>query len=900
MHWFKQLFSRRRRYDELSETIREHLDEKIADLMDRGMTREQAESTARREFGNVTRIEERSREVWQWPRLESAWADVRYAVRRLWKSPGFTAMAVLMLAFGIGATTAIFSIVEGVLLRPLPFPDPGRLVVVSDVLQGVNAGNNGEVGVTGPDVPAYIRNTKSFDSLGGYVAAPYELSGAGDPAFINGARLTGGVFSTLGIAPLMGRVFAQQEDDQKQQVAVLSYATWQERLHGNPNVLGSKILLNRQPYIVIGVMPRDFEFPLLPGHLTRSELWVPMSFLQNEISEAGAGAWNFQMVGRLKPGISPQRAQTDADRAAQEIVRNYPSYMSSVHMNAVVRPLNEETVEQARPLINMLFLAVTVVLLIACANLAGLLLIRAIRRRRELSLRLALGAQGFALLRQQLLECLILSISGGVVGLGLAALALHLGRNLLPETFPLISRIGLNWRVVAFSLALAILTGLICAIAPTFGAMRTSVNEVLNEGGRLGSGGARHVRLRSVLVIAEIAVAMVLLNISGLLLRSFEKMSEVHLGYRPDHTLVAGYSLPATQYGRQVSVDRFNQELLHRLQYLPGSKAAALSSQVPASGINNNAAFLVEGYVPAKGEGLHQAWAAQVKGDFFLTMGITLLRGRTFTDADNAQSQLAAIVNQKLSGHFWPGQNPIGKQIRWGTPDLSTPWMTVVGEVEDVKQDAPDQEASEQIYQPLEQVKASSGSLAASASVLIGNGGFITLRTSLAPEQMQHTMLSAVRSIDPQLPLWQLQTMEHAVSDKEAPRRFNTGIITVFAAAAVLLAILGIYSIVTFSVAQRTQEMALRMALGSQRVGIVRLVLRSGMKLALVGCVLGLGGAAAASVLLRSFLLFGVSPFDPLVMVLTAASIFLLAFAASVIPARRAASVDPMQALRSE
>ena len=879
--------------------IEAHIDFEIQENIEAGMLPEEARLAAMRKFGNVLLARERSREVWGWLWAERLWQDISYALRGFGRNPGFATVAVSVLALGIGATTTIFPIVDGILLRRLPFPDPGRLVVVSDVLQGVNAGNNGELGVTGPDVLAYIRNTKSFDSLGGYVVAPYELSGAGDPAFINGARLTGGVFSALDIAPIMGRVLTQHDDDQKQKVAVLSYATWQERLHGNPNVLGSKILLNRQPYIVIGVMPRDFEFPLLPGHLTRSELWVPMSFLQNEISEAGAGVWNFQMVGRLKPGISPQRAQTDADRAAQEIVRNYPSFMSSVHMNAVVRPLNEETVEQARPLINMLFLAVTVVLLIACANLAGLLLIRAIRRRRELSLRLALGAQGFALLRQPLLECLILSISGGVVGLGLAALALHLGRNLLPETFPLISRIGLNWRVVAFSMALAVLTGLICAIAPTFAAIRTSVNEALNEGGRLGSGGARHVRMRSVLVIAEIAVAMVLLNISGLLLRSFEKMSEVHLGYRPDHTLVAGYSLPATQYGTQVSVDRFNQELLRRLQHLPGSKAAALSSQVPASDINNNAAFLVEGYVPAKGEGLHQAWSAQVKGDFFLTMGITLLRGRTFTDADNAKSQLVAVVNQKLSRHFWPGQNPIGKQIRWGTPNLSTPWMTVVGEVEDVKQDAPDQEASEQIYQPLEQVKASAGSLAASASVLMGNGGFITLRTSLAPEQMQNTMLSAVRSIDPQLPLFQLQTMEHAVSDKEAPRRFNTGIIMVFAAAAVLLAILGIYSSVTFSAAQRTQEMAIRMALGSQRVGIMKLILGSGAKLAVPGCILGLVGVLVSSQLLERFL-FGVSPFDPIVVALATIAILLLAVIVTLIPAWRTSAVDPMQALRDE
>jgi putative ABC transport system permease protein len=288
-----------------------------------------------------------------------------------------------------------------------------------------------------------------------------------------------------------------------------------------------------------------------------------------------------------------------------------------------------------------------------------------------------------------------------------------------------------------------------------------------------------------------------------------------------------------------------------------------------------------------------------VKGDFFLTMGITLLRGRTFTDADNAKSQLVAVVNQKLSGHFWPGQNPIGKQIRWGTPNLSTPWMTVVGEVEDVKQDAPDQEASEQIYQPLEQVKASAGSLAASASVLMGNGGFITLRTSLAPEQMQNTMLSAVRSIDPQLPLFQLQTMEHAVSDKEAPRRFNTGIIMVFAAAAVLLAILGIYSTVTFSAAQRAQEIAIRMALGSQRVGIMKLILGSGAKLAVPGCILGLVGVLVSSQLLERFL-FGVSPFDPIVVALATIAILLLAVIVTLIPAWRTSAVDPMQALRDE
>jgi len=825
--------------------------------------------------------------------------QLKFAFRVLRKSPGFAVMAVLMLALGIGASTAIFSIVEGVLLRPLPFPEPNRLVAVGDILQGASDG--GGISVTAPDVLAYTRGTHSFTSLGGYQQSNYELSGVGEPATISGARLTAGVFPTLGVSPLMGRVFTQEEDDQKQQLAVLSYGMWQDRFHGSPQVLGSKILLDRKPYVVIGVMPRGFEFPLLPGQLNRTELWVPMSFTHDELT-IGAASWNSQMVGRLKPGVSPQQAQADAESVAQETMRNYPSFMSSLRISAVVRSLQEDTVQQARPLVRTLFLAVIVVLLIACANLAGLLLIRAIRRRREIAVRLALGARGSALLGQAIMEGLILSLAGSLLGLGMAAYALQLGKSLLPETLPLIDQIHIDWRVAVFALLLGVFTGVICALAPAFAAIRTSLSQDLKEGGRTGSRGTGHARLRSSLVVAEIAVAMVLVSASGLLLRSFEKMRSVQLGFRPDHILTAFYSLPVNQYATQSAVDEFDKELLNRLQHLPGVTSVGIASLLPESGGNENQSFVVDGYVPPKGAGLNLAWTSQVLGDYFRAMGIALRRGRTFTEADNVHAQLVVIVNHKLAEHYWPGQDPIGKRIRWGMQETPTPWLTVVGEVDDVKQSAPDQETKEQAYEPAQQAFVSYGSLAASASAafaLTGNAGFVVLRTALPPEHMENAMASTARSIDSQLPLTQMQTMEHAVSATEAPRRFNTGLITAFAVAGVLLALLGIYSIIAFSAALRTQEMAIRMALGSQRSGILGLMVMSGARLAVAGCALGLAGALLASGLLRSFL-FGVSPFDPLVLALATVSVLLLAVIVSLLPARRAASTNPMQALRAE
>ncbi len=895
---FYQLFTNSKAEAELAREIAAHLALLEDEYIRQGMSAGEARLAARRAYGGVEQAKQLHRNERAFQGLGQILQDTRYTFRQLRKSPGFAATAILMLALGIGATTAIFSIVEGVLLRPLPFPDPGRLVILGDVLGGSHCASCTHATVTAPDIRNYMRDTHSFAHLGGYQPINFELSGLGDPMKVNATRMSGEVFTALDIAPLLGRAFTQQEDEEHQPVTVLSYSMWRSRFHGDAAILGRKILLDRKPYTVIGVMPRNFEFPLKPGQVDESELWVPLSLRPEEFLAGQAASWNFHMVGRLKLGIAAAQAQGDAERVARETMRNYPAYMRSIRIHSVVTPLHEDTVAQARPLIHTLLFAVIVVLLIACANLAGLLLVRSIRRRREIAVRLALGARAATLLRQAIVESMVLSLAGGGIGLALAAVALRVGVSLLPATLPRVRDISLDWPVMLFALGLALLTGFLCGLAPAFAAIRTSLNETLKEGGRTGSPGSGHARLRSGLVVAEIAVALVLLTASGLLLRSFQKMRDVNLGFNPDHTLAAIYDLPQNQYATQSAVDTFCEELLRNLRELPVVEAVGTTAILPAAGNYWGIAFTLEGYVPPKGAGLNMAAMSMVRGDPFQALGIRLLRGRMFTESDKAGSQLVAIVNRKMAGRYWPGRDPIGKRLRRGMQETATPWMTVVGEVDDVKLGSPDEETMPQVYQPVTQTVASEG-VFASAGELGATNGWIVLRSSVAPELMENLLRATVEKIDPQLPLYEMRTMEQAISDSEAPRRFNTVLISSFAVAALLLSILGIYAVIAFSVALREQEIAVRMALGCQRSGVLALILGSGVKLAAVGCGFGLLGAVAASRLLRSFL-FDVSPFDPVVIALSAVAMLLLALAASAVPARRASSTDPMLALRGE
>ena len=822
-------------------------------------------------------------------------ADIKYALRQLRRSPGLTLTAVFTLAFGIGATTAIFSIVEGVLLRPLPFRNPGRLVAVGDAIEGLDA--QGDLMMTTcPGIRMYGGGTHALEGVGGYADTGYELSGVSEPARIRGARLTSNVFPLLGVGPLMGRTFTAQEDEGKAQVVVLSYQMWRSRLNGDPNVLGETILLDRKSYQVIGVMPRDFEFPLTPGQMNRSELWVPMSFTPDEL--ANPTRWDMNAIGRLKPGLSALQAAQDLEPAAQEIMRSVPPTMGTLKFHPVVKGLGEKTVAQARPLVRMLFWAVAAVLFIACMNLAGLLLVRVIRHRREIAVRIALGASGAAVMRRSLIEALVLSAGGGLFGLTLADVAVQFGVSFLPESLPRVSAITLDWKVVGLAVGLSMLTGLVCGLIPALSAARVSVNDSLKEAGRTGTETAGHARLRSALVIAEIAAALVLLIAAGLLIRSFDRMRSVDLGLKPDHVLTASYSLPEQHYSTQAAVDAFDSSLLRKLGELPGVQYAGRTSALPATGGNNNwQAFVPEGYSAPRGT-IVQAWASKVAGQYFGAAGIPIVRGRDFAAADRGGAPLVVVVNRTLAERYWPGQDPIGKRVHLGLPETVLPWMTVVGEIADVKQTGADAETQAQLYWPSEQNSDLHGP-DEKASFISGGFGTLVLRTRLSPEQMIGSLRSVVRSIDPQLPVNHVQSMEQVVNEGQASRRFNTVLVSSFALAAVLLAVMGIYSVIAFSAALRTQELAIRLALGAQRGGVLRLVLVSGAKLGLAGCVIGAVGAVFATRLLGS-LLFNVNPLDPLVLVLAALAIFLLALGASVVPARRAASIQPMQALRME
>lgn len=885
---------------QIEEELRSFFAASVEDKLQRGASREDAEREARAEIGSREMVRHN---VWSagWESwVDLLVRDLRVAARSLKKSPGFALTAVLMLAFGIGATTAIFSVVDGVLLRPLPFPHADRLVTLGDQVNFANWGKQEQGPVTPPEVVTYERELHSFASLGGFGIVNYNLSGFGRPEVIHAARMMPSVFAALDVAPLMGRVFTQQEDTHHAQVAVLSYRMWKSRLNGDPNIVGKRILLDRTPYIVIGVMPRSFVFPLPHGPDWYAELWVPMSLTPQELSLESEGTWSLWAVGRLKPGVTPAQAQADADRVAQQIMRNYPPDLRNYRIHPVVYPLQQITVLSAKPLLRMLFWAVAVVLLIACANFAGLLLVRTIRRQRETAVRLALGAPASTLLRHTIIESLMLSLAGGTIGIGLAASAVYGGRNLMPDTLPLTARITFNWMVAGFALLLAVLTGFFCGLAPGVAALRTNMNEQMKE--CRGSTSGAHSRLRSGLVVLEIAVALTLLAAAGLLLRSFQKMNDVNLGFQPDHVTVAAYALPAREYPEQAQIDTFNRDLLQRLRQVPGVMDAGLTSAIPAAG-DRITDFVVDGYVDPEGPDRTVAAPIDVIGGYFRAMGIPLLRGRYFTEDDNATGQLVMIVNREFAEHYWQHQDPVGKRVRRGTVKSSTPWMTVVGEVADAKLGSPDHDAREQFFTPVAQMNQEWGAAPktndSDDQTRNGDSGYIVVRSALPAIQMENEIRRVVQSLDPLLPLNGVQTMDDVVAHSEGPRRFNTAVIASFALAAVLLAGLGIYSIVAFSVASRVREMAIRIALGSQRGDILRLVLTSGIKLVTAGAVIGLAGAAAASYLLRSFL-FDVSPFDPGVLVLAATTVFALALLASALPARRAAAVDPIEALRGE
>lgn len=816
--------------------------------------------------------------------------DLRFAIRQALKSPKFSLTAVLIFALGIGATTAIFSLVEGILLRPLPFSDPNRLVVLGDRLQ-----ENGGVGVTAREIATYTKATSAFSSTGGYIPVTYEVSGDANPEQVHAARFTAGVFTALGMRPMLGRVFSEKEEEDHQPLAVISYALWSNRYHRDRNVLGKPIVLDRKIYSIIGVMPRGFEFPLQAGRLEQAQLWVPMSLTADELSEEHAGAWFYQMIARLKDGVSPRQGAQDAARVARQIARDLPAAQSAIPIRGDVIPLRELEVEDVRPVLRTLFLAVSIVLLIACVNVAGLLLVRAIRRRREYAVRLALGARSSRILRETIFEGLILSCSGGLLGLAFAAAAIRTALQLLPDSMPRIDSISIDVGVVGFAFAVALLSGVVSSLAPAFAALRTNVSQSLKEGGTAGTAASSHTRLRSFLVVSEIAVALVLLTTSGAFLRSFQKMRAVDPGFRPDHVLVARYQLPLEQYSTENSAEIFSRQVVEKISSKPGILASGITTALPATSFAENA-YTIEGQ-PSDSWKLQFAIYGTVYGEYFQAMKIPLLDGRYFTPDDRSNSPAVVIVNQSMAKHCWPGQRAIGKRMHAGPPKNPLPWATVVGVVADIKMGSRDEPGDDQWYVPAEQPATLFGShfnggLAASA------WGYVAFRSVLPPGQMVHTLRATVAEVDPLLALEQPQPMTDVISNAEAPRRFNTDLITAFAIGALVLAVTGIYAVVAFSVTLRSQEIAIRMALGEQRSGIARLVLISAAKLALLGCGFGLLGSLAASRMVSSFL-FQVSATEPLIYGAAIALMILMTLLAAAVPASRAARADPNTLLRA-
>lgn len=814
---------------------------------------------------------------------------LRFAYRQLRKTPGFTLTVVLTLGLGIGGTTVIFSLVEGILLRPLPFSHPDRLVLLGDHL-----GDRPSISVTAREIGTYRGSLEGFSNIGGYIDQSYEVSGGAIPEQVNGARFTTGVFPTLGVSPVLGRTFAEKEEDAHEPVVVISYGLWLNRYHRDPHVVGNSIVLNRQPYSIIGVMPRGFDFPPAAGYLDQAQLWVPMSLTADELSDAHAGFWGYGVIARLKDGVSLSAAAQDADRVARQIMRNLPVAQSRIHIRGDVSPLLEHEVAEVRPLLRELFLAVSVVLLIACANVAGLLLLRAIRRRNEYAVRLALGAQSAAIIRQSILEGLLLGMTSALLGLALAAVALRIALRILPDSMPRIDSIAMDGTVVGFALLLALVTGTICSLAPAFAALRTDPIESLKEGARTNTGS--HAWLRSGLAVSEISVALVLLTASGALLRSFQKMQAVDPGFHPDHVLIAGYQLPFNQYSTSASVETFSREVVARLSSKPGVVSVGLINAAPATSRYPMTAYTIEGR-PTDDWKPEFARFSVIFGDYFRALGIRLLEGRYFNRDDRPDSQPVVILNESMAKHCWPGQDVVGKRMHVGGPTMKSPWATVVGVVADTKMGSRDEPSGDQWYTPLEQADLlyfsdHTGKLGGPT------GSYLTVHSALPPEQMVHTLRSTVAEIDPLLPLEQVQPLTEAIANNEAPRRFNTGLISAFALGALLLALTGIYAVVAFSASLRTHEIAIRMALGAQRARIAGLILSSAAKLALLGCTFGALGSLAVSRIIQS-LLFEVSPTDPLIYLAGVLIMMTAAILASALPAMKVAASDPIVSLRS-
>jgi putative ABC transport system permease protein len=812
--------------------------------------------------------------------------EVRFALRMLMKNPLFTIIAVATLALGIGANTAVFSLVNALLLRPLPYKNPGQLVLIWQ--QFLNQGLE-RIPVSPPEYLDYEKQTSSYQKLAAFDYANFNLTGSDIPERVQGAVVTPSLFPLLGVEPVRGRVFAPEEMQAgRNDVVMISARLWQRRFNSDPGTIGSKLSLNGKTYTVVGIMPAAFEFPLPLFNVQggtfaeRADIWAPLTFTQQELESRGSRSYG--IIGRLREGVSREKAQAELGTITANWIKNYKdNYAVETGFGARVYSLKDQVVGGMRPALLMLLGAVALVLLIACANLTTMLLARAGSREREMAIRVALGAGPYRVLRQMLTESVILAIIGGLAGVVLAIWGLELLTTIGSKTVPRLREVNLDGTVLMASLLVSMVTGLFFGLAPALASAKPELTEALKEGGRGATSGLRRNRLRNTFVVAEIALALVLLVGAGLLIKSFIRLQSVDPGFNSRNVLTMELALPVLKYPRGKPVIDFYAELQRRIKTIPGVKYAALTSILPLSGTNSDSSFHIEGFDEKQSGVYPDEEIRTVTPDYFRVLETPLLKGRSFTEADTADAPGVVVINQAMAKKYWPNEEALGKRINFNDSDpQKIKWVTVVGIVTNIRHRGLDVEPKPEYY--LAHAQRAYREM------------ILAVRGEQDPRALTSLIRREIQAMDPDQPLANIQTLEKITAESIAPRRLSVTLLGVFAAVALVLASVGIYGVMSFLVVQRTHEIGVRMALGAQRSDVLRLVVGHGMKLVLLGSVLGLVMALISTRAL-SAMLYRVGAFDLTTFAGVTIALALVALLASYIPALRATRADPMIAL---
>ena len=807
--------------------------------------------------------------------METFIQDIRFGIRMLAKEPMFSIIAVITLALGIGANTAIFSVVNGVLLRPLPFKEPDRLMMIRET----KLPQFPEFSVAPGNFLDWKKQNTVFERLVAYKGSSLNLIGTGDPERLRALNVTEGFFAMLGAQPQLGRDFLAEEDQVgHNNVVILSYGLWQRRFSGDPKILNQTITLNRQAYTVIGVMPATFHFGSGENEL---DLWTPMAFTEEQAQNHGGHG--LAAIGQLKPGVTVDQARAEMSAIAGRLAAQYPV---DIGWDVKIMPLLEFSVRSIKPALLVLLVAVVFVLLIACANVANLLLARAAGRQKEIATRTSLGASRWRIVRQLLTESLLLSLLGGALGLALAKWGMDLLLTLAPPDLPRLNNVSLDGRALAFTATITLLTGVIFGLVPALQSSKPNLNETMKDAGRGSTEGGRRQRIRSTLVVLEVATALVLLVGAGLMIKSFWQLQKVDPGFNPDNALTVQVSLPKTKYPEESQQVAFFQQLIERVATLPGVQSAGAGHVVPLSGNDFVLAFEIDGRPPLQPGVTQSTNYYSVSADYFKAMGIPLRRGRVFTERDIKDSPRVAVINETMAKKIFPDEDPIGKRITFDNRQKGNPeWYEIVGIVGDVKQYGLDQVTTMQTYEPYIQQTFPYMTL--------------VVRTTGDPTNLNAAIRSEVLKLDKEQPTTNFKTLNEFFSISIAQQRFSVVLLGVFAVVALLLSAVGIYGVLSYAVTQRTHEIGIRVALGARRRDVLRLVVGRGLLLTVIGVAGGLGAAFALTRLMAS-LLFGVTATDAVTFASVASLLLAVALLACYIPARRATKVDPLVALRYE